>query len=209
MTTISSLTTTHSKSPALAPPGAGIPAIERLIGGSLFALRRRFGTTQSFSTQFQRERALIADLYQRPQSSPALLSQRILIPRLRGLEDSSRYWSVHMTLDHLRIVNLGIARVISTLCSGQSPGRIVGTAEVKPSPDVTSSIIPDYESSCDRLLATVAAHTALKTMLKHPHPWFGPLDAHGWHAMSAMHMGIHRAQIARILLEADRSPSQH
>ncbi len=209
MTTISSLTTTPSKSPALAPPGAGIPAIERLIGGSIFALRRRFGTPQSLTTQFQHERALIADLYQRPQSSPALLSQRILIPRLRGLEDSSRYWSVHMTLDHLRIVNLGIARVISTLCSGQSPGRVIGTAEVKPSPDVTSSIIPDYESSCDRLLATVAAHTALKNPLKHPHPWFGPLDAHGWHAMSAMHMGIHRAQIARILLEADRSPSQH
>ncbi len=207
MTTISSLTTTPSKSPALAPSGAGIPTIERLIGGSIFALRRRFGTPQSFTTQFQRERALIADLYQRPQYSPALLSQRILIPRLRGLEDSSRYWSVHMTLDHLRIVNLGIARVISTLCSGQSPGRVIGTAEVKPSPDVTSSIIPDYESSCDRLLATVAAHTALKTMLKHPHPWFGPLDAHGWHAMSAMHMGIHRAQIARILLELDRSPA--
>lgn len=213
MTTISSLTTTPSKSPALAPPGAGIPAIERLIGGSLFALRRRFGTTQSFSTQFQRERALIAELCQRPYTNPTLcgsadlLSPRILIPRLRGLEDSSRYWSVHMTLDHLRIVNLGIARVISTLCSGQSPGRVIGTAEVKPSPDVTSSIIPDYESSCDRLLATVAAHTALKTMLKHPHPWFGPLDAHGWHAMSAMHMGIHRAQIARILLELDRSPA--
>ena len=39
----------------------------------------------------------------------------------------------------------------------------------------------------------------VRTKLRHAHPWFGPLDAAGWHAMAAMHMGIHRKQIERIL----------
>lgn len=180
----------------LAPPGAGIPSIERLVGGTLFALRRRFGSSSSFSTQFARERARIRDLYSR---APQHLTQRILIPRLRGLEDSSRYWSVAMTLDHLRIVNLEIARVIDSLARNTSPGGIVSTAVVKPSPDVTTAVIVTYESSCDHLAGVISQHSNLRTSLKHAHPWFGPLDAHGWHALSAMHMGIHRAQIARIL----------
>ena len=29
--------------------------------------------------------------------------------------------------------------------------------------------------------------------------WFGPLDAAGWHALAAGHMGIHRVQIERIV----------
>lgn len=188
----------------LAPPGAGIPAIERLIGGTLFALRRRVGSTSSFATQFARERALIRDLYTR---APQYLTQRTLIPRLRGLEDSSRYWSVTMTLDHLRIVNLQIARVIDYLARGISPGGVASTAAVKPSPDVTLSVVPEYESSCDQIASIVNQHPNLRTSLRYAHPWFGPLDAFGWHAMSAMHMGIHRAQIARILVELNRSPS--
>jgi hypothetical protein len=34
----------------------------------------------------------------------------VLIARPRGLEDSSRYWSVWMTLDHLRIVHLAAVK---------------------------------------------------------------------------------------------------
>lgn len=210
MATIPSPTPTSSTAPVLAPPGAGIPAIERLVGGTIFAIRRRFGSKAAFSTQFARERDLIRSLY-----SPLAdnrLTQRILIPRLRGLEDSSRYWSVAMTLDHLRIVNTHIAFTIITLLRGVAPKGVVSTADVKPNPDITpdvaGSVITEYESSCDRLASVVTTDRSLHTPLRHAHPWFGPLDAHGWHAMSAMHMGIHRAQIARILLELDQSSSQ-
>lgn len=73
------------------------------------------------------------------------------------------------------------------------------TAAVKPSQAVTASVVAEYEESCDALLAAVAVAPDLKTAIRFVHPWFGPIDAFGWHALAGGHMGIHRAQIERIL----------
>ncbi|MBC7771375.1 MAG: DinB family protein [Pyrinomonadaceae bacterium] len=188
--------------PKLAPPGAGIPAFERLVGGSLLKLRRLLGTPSMFTAQFERERRTIASLYAGPDAS--VLSARVLIPRLRGLEDSSRFWSVWMTLDHLRIVNDSITGVIGELTQGRVPEGTASTARVKPSERVGAEVVGAYEASCDRLLELITLKPKLRTELRYAHPWFGPLDAAGWHAISAMHMGIHRAQIERILRDAPR-----
>jgi hypothetical protein len=45
----------------------------------------------------------------------------------------------------------------------------------------------------------VAATPYLRTKARFAHPWFGPLDAAGWHLMAGMHLSIHRVQIERIL----------
>ena len=132
-------------------------------------------------------------------------SRRVLIRRLPGMEDSSRYWSVWMTLDHLRIVHGGMDRIIGDLTNGRMPEGIASTATVKPSPEATRGVIAAFRKSCDALLETVAAAGNLKTRLRYSHPWFGPLDAYGWHALAAGHMGIHRAQIERIIREGPAS----
>lgn len=190
--------------PKLAPPGAGIPAIERVIGGAIFAFNRWRGTREKFTANFVAERKAIARLYQSPDSR--LLSERVLIPRLRGLEDSSRFWSVWMTLDHLRIVNSQITGVIKSLTHGRIPEGRASTAAVKPSPAVGPDVPVEYEKSCDHFIAVVASCTNLRTSISYAHPWFGQLDAAGWHAMAGMHMGIHRAQIATILATLARRP---
>lgn len=189
--------------PRLAPPGAGIPTIERLIGGAIFTIQRWRGTPRRFTALFERERQAIARLYH--DRDEDTLNRRVLIPRLRGLEDSSRYWSVAMTLDHLRIVNEQITRVIDELTQGRVPAGQASTAAVKPKIDTGAKVIPAYESSCDGLIAMAAASPELRTKARYAHPWFGPLDAAGWHAMAAVHMGIHRAQIARILEAATKA----
>ena len=61
-----------------------------------------------------------------------------------------------------------------------------------------SAAVAEYEAAGDALLAAAAAPD-LKTSIRLPHPWFGPLDAAGWPALAAGHMGIHREQIVRIL----------
>lgn len=188
--------------PTLAPPGAGIPAIERIVGRAIVAIRRWGGSRERFSAEFARERASIEGLY-----SPLnnlTRGVRVLIPRLRGLEDSSRYWSVLMTLDHLRIVNTQIAGVIMSLVEGVVPPGKASTAAVKPDPDVGPGVIETYEASCDQFLDLIASCTNLDSPVRYAHPWFGPLNAAGWHAMAAMHMGIHRAQINSILKQLDR-----
>ena len=104
-----------------------------------------------------------------------------------------------MVLDHLRIVNSDINRIIQSLSRGIVPPGTVSTAKVKPSPNATASALGEHEQACDKLLSTVASIADLKTAAKYAHPWFGALDAAGWHALAAGHMGIHRVQMQRIL----------
>lgn len=182
--------------PKLAPPGAGLPKPELTIANALFRFRLLTGGRESFEARFRRERESIANLVGKCDAEMA--SKRVLIERVRGLEDSSRYWSVWMTLDHLRIVNGQIAKVIGALAQGVVPPGKASTAKVKPSAAVSGEVVASYEAACDELLKTVAAVADLKTKVRFRHPWFGPLDAFGWHALAGHHMGIHRAQIERI-----------
>ena len=190
--------------PKLAPPGAGLPPLELFIGRLLIAWARLTSTRESRNARFQREREAIRALVVRCDALVARGdvdsgARRILIARPPGLEDSSRHWSVWMTLDHLRIVNSGITRTIQSLANGTVPERTASTAAVKPSPLAGAATAAAYEQSCDTLLATVAAVPDLHTPLRYAHPWFGPLDAAGWHFIAATHMGLHRVQLERIL----------
>lgn len=103
-----------------------------------------------------------------------------------------------MVLDHLRIVHHELIRVISTLAEGRTPDGKASTAAVKPGTSADARIVAAYESSCDSLLSTVEAVLDLNTTIRFAHPWFGPLNAAGWHALAGSHMGIHRVQIERI-----------
>lgn len=193
----------ESTEPHLDAPGAGLPGPELFIARRLFAWKRRFGSREGFSRRFEMERAAIRDLV--AAIPEELRSRRVLIPRLRGLEDSSRHWSAWMTLDHLRITNEAFAGIIATLAAGKIPPGKADTAAVKPSPEAGPGVEAAYEASCDNLVAVVAGIADLKTALRFPHPWFGPLDAADWHALSATHLGIHRAQIAEIARRLPKS----
>lgn len=181
----------------LAPPGAGIPPVERLVGGAMLAFRRWRCTRERLAREFSSEREVIARLYRG--RSQAVLGTRTLIPRLRGLEDSSRYWSVLMTLDHLRIVNEQIRLVVGALNQEVEPEGAASTAAVKPRPDPGPEVIAEYEASCDRFGSMILRRGDLGSRARYAHPWFGPLDAAGWQVMGVVHMGIHRGQIDRIL----------
>jgi hypothetical protein len=186
--------------PKLAPPGAGLPKVELAVARLMFAMQRALGNRESFTARFQQERGKIQALLRGLDAESAV--RRVLIKRVPGLEDSSRYWSVWMTLDHLRIIHGGMKRIITALTQGVKPPGTASTAAVKPSPDVTGAVVGEYEKSCDDLLATVAAAGNLRTPLRYAHPWFGPLDAAGWHALAAAHLHIHRVQIGRIVAGA-------
>jgi len=187
----------ENSGPALAPPGAGLPGPELFIARLLFRRQLWTGSRESFNAAFNREREAISKLYR--SCDPEAATRRILIKRLRGMEDSSRNWSVWMTLDHLRIVNRFIAKTIEQLSRGAAHQRVASTANVKPSPAADASVAAEYEASCDNVLAAAEAVPELRTAARYAHPWFGSLDAFGWHAMAGSHMGIHRAQLERII----------
>jgi hypothetical protein len=183
--------------PKLAPPGAGLPKIELVVARLRFAWMRRRGTREQFTAQFERERDVVLKIVR--SLEPALAGRRVLILRLRGMEDSSRNWSVWMTLDHLRITNTAFGQVMHLLANGRAPDRVANTAAVKPNPEVNASVVDGFERSCEFVLHTLAGIPDLHTKVRYSHPWFGPLDAAGWHAICGWHMGLHRRQIESIL----------
>lgn len=131
--------------------------------------------------------------------SPEKAVRRVLVKRLPGLEDSSRYWSLLMTLDHVRIINNMIAGVIRQLSAGEVPARVANTADVKPGVESPPDVREGFEISCTEVIRTAADCPDLHTKVRYAHPWFGPLDARGWHFMAGFHMRLHRGQMEAIL----------
>jgi hypothetical protein len=158
----------HQAFPQLAPPGAGLPRMELFVARLALSWQRRRATRESTAARFRREREAILNLARGCDSEAG--ARRVLIPRPRGLEDSSRYWSVFMTLDHLRIVNEGTAKIITRLSRGEVPARATSTADVKPVPGADASAIGAFARGCDDLERCVAAVPDLRTKVRYSHP---------------------------------------
>ncbi len=186
-----------SSEPTLAAPGAGLPWLELTGTRVFFALLRLTGNPKSFEATFEKERRAIRALVANLDGETG--KRRVLIRRPIGLEDSSRNWSVWMTLDHLRRVHDEYARVVSALAGGVIPDGGVTAAAVKPGPEVDADIVSAYEASCDLLRDAAMAAPAVSSRVRFRHPWYGPLTAAGWFALAGPHLGAHRLQIERIL----------
>jgi hypothetical protein len=191
----------------LQPPGAGLPGLELFVSRVGFRLMSPFisrsGASQRFRAEADRMLALARSL------TPTDATQRVLIPRLAGLEDSSRFWSVCMTLEHLVIVDSAIVGGIEALAKGVVPPGEASTAAVKPNPTADVGMIDRFDTVVRDTLTRVAALADLHTTERYRHPWLGPLNALNWHRLAALHHRIHRKQIERIILGLGvRNPPQ-
>ena len=183
--------------PELAPPGAGLPWLELQIGRLIFYSSYRRTTPEKTDILLNDELATLVSLAK--SIPPADAARPVLIPRLRGMEDSSRNWSVFMTLEHIAIVNEVIGGVISSLTHGAMPARKASTADVKPGPGADASALDRCIASTALVRTAGRAATNHNHQLRFAHPWFGPLDAAQWHFMAAFHQRLHRRQIETIL----------
>lgn len=183
--------------PPLAAPGAGLPWMELQIARLGFGWMRRRATREKAAALLNAERDAVLDLVGDCDAEACM--RRVLIPRPLGLEDSSRNWSVFMALDHLRIVNLGIADSIKRLGCGEVPARVASTAAVKPDPAVDEEVVASFVEACDAVATAARAVPNLHTSARYAHPWFGLLDAAAWHFMAGFHLRLHRGQIQTIL----------
>lgn len=187
--------------PKLDKPGAGLPLLELAVAKYImFPLVKKSTTKQKaidvFTEETEKIMTLIADL------KPESLTERRLVPRLTGLEDSSRFWSVAMAIDHLVIVGNGITQLILDLSnSGTTKRQPRGTADVKPDPTVDAAVvISKFQQMSNQFIAETKTLDVDKfPSATFPHPWFGPLNAHGWLTLAGLHQRIHRKQIEKII----------
>ncbi|MFZ4681048.1 MAG: DinB family protein [Terrimicrobiaceae bacterium] len=183
--------------PKLAAPGAGLPWLELQIARLIFRSQLRGSNRESAGVLLAAECREILQLA--AGCSDKSGAQRVLIKRLPGMEDSSRNWSVFMTMEHLCIVNEFIASTIASLGRGETPAVAADTAAVKPHPAADAAVRGRLEKSCGEIAGAVRGVADLHTPVRHPHPWFGPLDAAAWYFMAGFHMRLHRTQIGTIL----------
>lgn len=181
----------------LAAPGAGLPFVELMVSRVAFALGRRMMSRAAATAKFDREAALI--LERAEGVGPEFAARQVLIDRVRGIEDSSRNWSVWMTLDHLVIVDRSIISIIEHLVQERLLNSSVSIAAVKPEPKQTIEVIKNFCHATEDYAERIDQLPSLESRARHEHPWFGPLNAHGWHVLAALHHEIHRKQIERII----------
>jgi hypothetical protein len=197
---MSATTMVNEQEPKLAKPGAGLPFHEWFVSKYfLFPKRFKNTTPEQAIRQFEIESKLILKL---ARSIPAeQLTERRLVPRLRGLEDSSRFWSVAMAVEHLVIAGGGVGRIVQNLSENNTNIPRVTIPEIKPQTTVDASkALADFETMTADFIATASSLDVNKfPNAKHPHPWFGPLNAHQWLTFAAPHQSIHRAQMKEII----------
>ena len=181
----------------LAPPGAGIPAVERWTAGLVIKGLARYASkeamTRAFTREAERAIAIARSISEQQGRRP------VLIDRFPGIEDSSRNWSIYMALEHLVLVNRGITELVQRLCTGRQITQAVRIEAVKPRTDSGPEQAEELDNLVARYGEVIASHGDLRTSKRHPHPWFGPLSARQWHALAAIHNRIHRTQIEHIL----------
>jgi hypothetical protein len=181
----------------LQAPGAGLPWWELTALRWAFRYARVTTSDERAMREFRREADRILSLVDGLDDQQG--SKRVLIRRITAIEDSSRFWSVFMALDHLRIVNNQIIEIVEMLLSEEDPREDFLIEDVKPKVDAGPEAVGAFESCVRRYESRLSSRESMRSARRHVHPWFGPIDAHAWHCLAGIHHAIHRRQIVRIL----------
>ena len=185
--------------PPLQAPGAGLPLVQALVMkyyyGPFVSKREPWDVLEKkFIAVYSKVIREIDGL------NDAELNQVVLIKPLPGIEDSSRNWSIAMTLEHLLIVGEGIKKLIIELSHGRSVPITVDIAKFKPlkkmnSQEAVAAMLQFRDNSLQELQINMGEPNSPTT---HVHPWFGPFRCLQWFWLLVGHGYIHTAQIREI-----------
>ncbi len=189
---------------SLDKPGAGVGVMQGLVMkfyiGPFVAAKSDWDTdSERFLNSSKKILTLIDGLDEQA------LSQKVLVPPQRGLEDSSRYWSAAMVLEHLMIVGMGLRDIIIRLSQDKVPPGKADTARVKPLGQTAAGIVlQNYKTFTETVADQIAAGVKDRdSKAVYAHPWFGDFTARQWHWLLATHNDIHLQQLQAILAGLD------
>ncbi len=186
--------------PRLAPPGAGVSALQRFVGKHVILpyFRARLSWERALDLN-ERQADRLLDLARG--AGEELLARRVLVRPQIGLEDSSRFYSYAMVLEHLTIIGEQIAGVIVELSRGRTPPGELRPENLKPGGGMTAErSMSDYRSMVERFRRRIVEDVRDRnSATRFVHPWFGPLTAHAWLSFTPFHQTIHIKQARRIL----------
>jgi len=128
------------------------------------------------------------------------LFKRVLVPKLFGLEDNSRYYSVAMVLRHLLSVGEALQKRIPPLSQGKRLDGHVAIEDVKPYTQIDETIVTQfsdflqsYRDQMENNLGDIHIDNTSE------HPWFGAFNPKQWSILGMVHQIVHRRQIEAII----------
>jgi len=128
------------------------------------------------------------------------LFQRVLVPKLFGLEDNSRYYSIAMVIEHLLMVGMALQTRVPLLSRGKKLNKHVKIEDVKPYREIDEDIVEKFEEFLstyrEKLDKNVEDIHIDNTSL---HPWFGEFNPKQWSLLAFVHQIVHRRQVEAIL----------
>ena len=179
--------------------GAGLPSYKRLVAKYvLFPILNRFISWENAWDIYDREGKKI--LTMASSLNQEQLFQRVLVSRLFGLEDNSRYYSVAMVIEHLLIVGNALQVRIPILSKGKKLTDQVKIEDVKPYTEIDENIVAQFEiflNSYRQKLNMEVGDIHIDNTSEHP--WFGAFNPKQWSILGMVHQIVHRRQIEAII----------
>lgn len=185
--------------PRLDAPGAGLPLVQSFV--ARYYLGPFVAGRSDWDENLARFEAINGKILKTIEGlSDAQLAQRALVPPQPGLEDSSRHWSIAMTLEHLAHVGMNVRELIAALSKGVVPPVEVDIAKVKPLGKMAATeavaAFREFAATTRSFLQAQVGDRRSASALRHP--WFGPFRAQQWQWLLAAHAGVHYKQIKEI-----------
>jgi hypothetical protein len=182
----------------LEAPGAGLPFFEALV------VRWYVGPFQSRKNDKTKNLRLFSMVGARILKEFAAVpdgkrDQKVLVPRMKGVEDSSRHWSPNEVLEHLMITGEGMRGIIMELANSRTSDYEVKIENFKPKGKYQGGDArEDFKKFLDETVALLEPLAIEDRGLTHKHPWLGRFNALQWTWLLAGHGGLHLAQLQAI-----------
>ncbi|WP_457607964.1 DinB family protein [Nitratifractor sp.] len=192
----------------LPPAGAGIPSYVKISGRYLlFPLLDRVLSWEKTWEIYEREGRRVVELASSLEREA--LMRRVLVPRLFGLEENSRYYSAAMVIEHLLIVGEALVGRIPPLSRGETLPDEVRIEEVKPYREIDERVVERFAGFLSGYRERLESDLGdIHRSNYSSHPWFGPFNPKRWATLGMVHQIVHRRQMEAILRRLDAGKSE-
>ena len=121
-------------------------------------------------------------------------------PQGLGCSPRRRTWSGAMVLEHLATVGTHVITLTAALCAGRPSSWVLRTRDVKPTGALTrQETAAVFEAMVRAYVELLRSEgNAIRSSMRHQHPWFGALRIKQWLAFMTLHHMVHVPHIKAI-----------
>lgn len=175
----------------------GVAPFDRAWFLGMIRLKSSFVSPRVATGILQSETVRLIDLVHATETN--VVSDRVTVARLMGMERYSCEWSILMIVDHLQRFIGDMHRLVDALVNGHAVRGVYADDLYTPDEDVGWDVVEKLDQRVRQYVDFVGDQQRLRSRLAFRHPWLGLMNAHQWHHWTAAHVRIHRRHAMKIL----------